>query len=229
MFESDNFTPHLAAVYDAQVRNTIPYYDAIHEETINVIKARHVEPKTWLDTGCGTGTLVQKARAAFPNTQFVVADPSQQMLNIAKKKLASSGDSRVQFLEPLATQNLPQREEKFDVVSAVQSHHYLLRGERIKATAICFDLLAPRGIYVTFENIRPLTTVGIAIGKENWKHFQLARGRDLATVEKHLRRFDAEYHPITIEEHLSLLRKTGFSTIEMLWYSYLQAGFYCIK
>jgi tRNA (cmo5U34)-methyltransferase len=90
-------------------------------------------------------------------------------------------------------------------------------------------LLTQRGVYVTFENIRPLTNEGITIGKEIWKNFQLSQGRDSTTVEKHLERFDVEYHPITIEEHLSILRKTGFSTVEMLWYSYMQAGFYAIK
>jgi tRNA (cmo5U34)-methyltransferase len=62
-----------------------------------------------------------------------------------------------------------------------------------------------------------------------WKHFQLSQGRDKETVEKHLQRFDVDYFPITVEEHLSLLRKTGFSTVEMLWLSYMQAGFYCVK
>jgi tRNA (cmo5U34)-methyltransferase len=38
-----------------------------------------------------------------------------------------------------------------------------------------------------------------------------------------------EYFPITIEEHLSLLREIGFEVIELLWFSYMQAGFYCQK
>ena len=229
MVKTDNSTPHLSAVYDARVRGTIPYYDAFHEETLNLIKAMHIEPKRWLDTGCGTGTLVQKALPLFLNTQFILADPSQDMLNNAKNKLANVSNGRVQFLEPASTQDLPKSMESFDVITAIQAHHYISREERIRASAVCFELLTTRGVYVTFENIRPLTNEGIIIGKENWKHFQLSKGKDLATVQKHLERFDVEYHPITIEEHLSLLRKAGFSTIEMLWYSCMQAGFYCIK
>jgi tRNA (cmo5U34)-methyltransferase len=38
-----------------------------------------------------------------------------------------------------------------------------------------------------------------------------------------------EYFPITVEEHLDLLRNCGFGAVEMFWYSYMQAGFYCIK
>jgi len=44
-----------------------------------------------------------------------------------------------------------------------------------------------------------------------------------------MQRFDVEYFPINIEEHLKLLRKTGFRIVELFWYSYMQAGFYGIK
>lgn len=227
--EFDNATPHLAADYDSQVRVTIPYYDAFHGEAINIIKAIGKEPKMWLDTGCGTGTFVEKALFAFPKTHFVLADPSEKMLLIAKKKLAYVSSDRVEFLKPAATQDLREFGEKLDVITAIQSHHYLSSDERAKATEVCFELMPHGGMYITFENVRPLTAEGIAIGKEYWKHFQLAKGRDAATVENHLCRFDAEYFPITIMDHLSLLRKTGFSTSEILWYSYMQAGLYSIK
>ncbi len=228
MTESDNSTPYLAEFYDAQVRKTIPYYEEFLKETINVIKAMHMKPKTWLDTGCGTGTLVQKAIAEFQNTQFILVDPSPQMLEAASKKLAGHRPGRVKFLPPSTTQNLP-KSLHFDVITAIQSHHYLFRHEREKATAVCFELLTPHGIYVTFENIRPFTSNGVAIGSENWKQFQLMQGRDQVSVDEHMKRFDVNFHPITVKEHISLLRKTGFSTVEMLWYSYMQAGFYCIK
>lgn len=229
MANPDNSTPHSAAIYDAQVRNTIPHYDLFHQETLNLIKAMHLEPKNWLDTGCGTGTLVQKASPAFPKTHFILADPSKEMLKIAKSKLAGVSGGTVDFLEPTDTQNLPRDIAKLDVVTAIQAHHYGSPVERRKATRVCFDLLVPGGVYVTFENICPLTELGLRIGKENWRNFQLSTGKDAETVDKHLQRFGAEFQPITVEEHLALLRETGFSTVEMLWYSVMQAGFYAVK
>jgi tRNA (cmo5U34)-methyltransferase len=229
MAKSDNATPYSATVYDEQVRRTIPYYNVFHEETFNLIKALRLEPKLWLDTGCGTGTLAQKALPLFPNTEFILADPSPEMLKTAKGKLAGAG-GRVQFLEPSDTQNLPQKSlPNPQVITAIQSHHYVSPRERAKATAVCFSLLASGGVYVTFENIRPFTSRGVAAAKENWKRFQLSQGRAPVDVEEHLQRFDVDYHPITVEEHLLLLRKAGFSTVEMLWYSCMQAGFYGVK
>ncbi len=227
MLKRNNTTPYSASTYDAHVRQTIPYYDNFHQETINLLKAMHHIPKQWLDTGCGTGTLVQKAVAEWSSTNFTLADPSPQMIHIAKSKLARV--ENVKFLDPTPTEKLSLPKGSFDVVTAVQSHHYLCPSEHAQATSVCFDLLSSNGVYITFENIRPFTQCGIEIGKENWGRFQLACGRDPKAVEDHLKRYGVEYHPLTVEEHLAELRKAGFSVVELLWFSIMQAGFYCIK
>jgi tRNA (cmo5U34)-methyltransferase len=224
--QSDNATPHTAETYDAQVRRTIPYYDCFHDETLNLIKAADITPANWLDTGCGTGTLAQKAIAQYPQTKFVLADPSPQMLQTAKQKLA--GYSNVEYVEA-STEKLTDLTTHFDVVTAIQSHHYSTTQGRKQATQVCYNLLNPKGIYITFENTRPFTAQGTAVDLENWKNWQIRSGKTQAQAEAHIKRFGVEYYPITVEEHLSLMRKTGFSTVELLWYSYMQAGFYCIK
>lgn len=223
----DNATPYSAGTYDAHVRQTLPYYDCYHQETLNLTKAMHLTPQRWLDTGCGTGTLIQKAAAQFPRTHFVLADPSPEMLDAAKQKLAK--DPNVEFLEASPTEKLQLPKASFDIVTAIQSHHYLTAEKHQKATAKCFDLLAPKGVYVTFENIRPLTQVGTEIGKQNWANFQISAGKDAATVKAHTQRFGVEFHPYTVEEHLAQLHSAGFSVVELLWYSVMQAGFYGIK
>ncbi|MGD0231966.1 MAG: hypothetical protein ABSC19_16690 [Syntrophorhabdales bacterium] len=48
-------------------------------------------------------------------------------------------------------------------------------------------------------------------------------------MDEHRSRFGKSYFPITIAEHLELLRATGFSTVEIFWLSHMQAGFYAIK
>ena len=82
---------------------------------------------------------------------------------------------------------------------------------------------------INTENISPLSMEGIKIGKNNWKAFQEKNGKTAKEAEKHLERFGKEYFPINIEEHLKLYRETGFKAVELFWYSYMQAGFYCIK
>jgi tRNA (cmo5U34)-methyltransferase len=230
MKQFDNVTPHLSSVYDTQILNTIPNYDIFHQEVIHLVIAANMNPKIWMDTGAGTGTLIDQCVGVFPETLFLLADPSEEMLGEAKQKLIGYGPDRVRFLQPVETQNLSLSPDLHpDVITAIQAHHYLTPEGRTKATKVCFDALNKGGMFITFENIRPFSEKGIEIGKQKWGSYQLSRGKDKEAVDKHLERFGVEYFPITIEEHLSLYRECGFEIVELLWFSYMQAGFYCIK
>ncbi|WP_406660331.1 class I SAM-dependent methyltransferase [Methanolobus sp. ZRKC3] len=228
--QDKNSTPYDPQEYENNIVNTIPYYSSIHQEIINLVKAFPIEAKVWMDTGCGTGSLVNSAMQEFPNTKFLLLDPSENMLEIAKEKMLSQPKGRIEFLEPSPTQEFSKKlEERPDIITAIQCHHYLSPEYRAEATKVCFELLKSGGAFITFENIRPLTEEGVDIGKEYLGNFQLSRGKDKENVSKYLARFDVEYFPLTIEQHLQLLRNTGFKVVEMFWYSYMQAGFYCIK
>ena len=82
---------------------------------------------------------------------------------------------------------------------------------------------------MTSENIAPETEKGIEIGLKRWRGFQLNQGRSASTVDKHIDRFNNEYFPILVKQHLDLLKTTGFQVVELFWFSYMQAGFYAIK
>ena len=225
----NNISSHNSKDYDSEIINTIPYYGSFHDESLKLISIILNEPDIWLDTGCGTGTLVQKALIEFDKTYFILSDPSIDMLNLAKNKI-SKHNKRLKFLEPTETGNIVLDDDlKPNVITAIQCHHYMSPTERVDATKNCYDLLKNNGIYITFENVRPTTPESIEIGKKCWKNFQESSGRDEKDVEIHLKRFDVEYFPITINEHISVLKKSGFSVVELFWRSYMQAGFYCIK
>jgi tRNA (cmo5U34)-methyltransferase len=227
---TNNYTPHPPEDYDANISSILPYYSAFHQETINLVKSLSFSPKVWMDTGCGTGSLINKAISEFPDTNFFLVDPTEGMLDQARKKLSSYPAERLEFLKASATQELSDElKEKPDVITAIQCHHYLSREGRKQAVEVCYNLLKEDGIYISFENIRPLTEEGISIGKRYWGNFQLNCERSEDEVKKHLGRFDTEYFPITVEDHLRLLRGIGFRVVELFWYSYMQAGFYCIK
>lgn len=230
MKKSDNATPHRADEYDVNVRKTIPFYGAIHRETIDLVKTIKPNAQFWLDTGCGTGFTISQAFPLFPKTHFILCDPAASMLAEAKNRLRDIPQERLTIMEPLGSQDLSAKiKDKLDVITAVQAHLYLQKEERKRATANCFSLLKQGGLYVTSENIQPFTAAGVAIGLQRWGNFQLAAGRSPDAVAEHKGRFNTKYFPITVEEHLLLLRAAGFKTVEMFWYAQMQAGFYAIK
>lgn len=221
---NDNKTSQAAIDYDANINKTIPRYQLFHDEAINLIKIINPHPGSWLDTGCGTGTLILKAAEHFKDTGFVAADPSEGMLAIAKEKLADLG---VTYL--LAGSEQLCYKESFDVVTAVLAHHYLDYETRLQATQNCFNALKKGGIYLTFETIKPTSEVGTQIGLRRWREAQIASSKSPETVDKHISRYGTELQPILIEAHISLMKAAGFSTVELFWISGLQAGFYGIK
>jgi tRNA (cmo5U34)-methyltransferase len=219
----------MAAEYDEKITTTIPNYEFFHSETIDLVKTIHPLPEKWLDTGCGTGTLLLAAHPCFKHTKFTLADPSHEMLLIVKDKLCDHADWEVEVMDPVSSQGIKLPDGEFDVITAIQSHHYLDAEGRQAATGNCFRMLKNGGVYVTFENIKPISEMGVRLGLDRWMTFQISRGKSAEEALKHADRFGKEYFPITIENHLNLLRKVGFSCVEILWTSYMQAGFYAIK
>jgi tRNA (cmo5U34)-methyltransferase len=230
MFRSGKPEKDASKLYDSHIIATIPYYDTFNVEVISLVRTTCREPVLWLDTGCGTGNLVSQAAKVFPRTLFILADPSAEMLQEAKQRMQDGAVANYQVLEPCGTQEVSLSEgERPDVVSAVLCHHYLDKQGRKNAAERCFRLLTDAGLFITFENIRPLTMAGTEIGLAKWQRFQMERGKSAGAAARHIKRFGIEYFPVTIEEHLSLLKETGFEIVELLWFSYLQAGFYAIK
>ena len=107
---NDNATAHPAHQYDAEVRKVIPFYDAIQNETLDLVRSVAGEPALWVDTGAGTGALVERALAAFPRTRFVLADPSEAMLAQARLRLGGVNPNRVTVLPAVGSSGLSRVE-----------------------------------------------------------------------------------------------------------------------
>jgi tRNA (cmo5U34)-methyltransferase len=231
MTDSKSATSFIPEVYDNVVRQVMPFYDVIQSEIIDIVRTVKPDVKQWLDTGCGTGTMVEIALRSFPNTTFTITDPTELMLKRAIDRLKTFPEKQVRFLPPTPTEGLLAHKDalKPQVITAILCHHYYNREQRRTATKVCYQLLDASGVFISVENIMPDTSIGTQLGIERWKRFQIEHGRTSITAEKHTARFNSEYFPIKVYEHLELLKETGFQTVELFWRSHIQAGFYAIK
>lgn len=211
--------------YDENVRKVIPFYDEIYEQIFNIIKAYFGNKQlSVLDTGCGTGTFGLQAFENLNISKLLLCDPSENMIADAKKKLENYS---CEFI-CTGSENL-NFENEFDVVTAIQSHHYFDKVEREKAVTNCYKLLKPGGIFIYLENTAPFSETGKDIILKNLEAFELKAGRTPEEVKSHSARYNKEFFPITIREHFQLLHNTGFNISELFWHSYMQSGFYAIK
>lgn len=220
----DNLSAYSSNDYDNRVNSVLPYYQEFHFQILDLVKVLNKDKIRWLDTGCGTGNLTQKALEYFDNIEFTLCDPSENMLKTAENKL---GHKNIQYFN-IDSQHL-DFDNEFDIVTAVQSHHYLDMESRKTAAKHCYQALKQSGIYITFENIALSTPQSDVIGIERWKRFLASNGKTTEEIKSHVSRRGTEVFPITVEQHIKLLRECGFRSVDILWASYMQAGLFAIK
>ena len=106
-------------------------------------------------------------------------------------------------------------------------HHH--PEDRRAAVTKCYNALRDGGVFVAFENIKMTTDESEKIALRRWAKYQADHGRSEEEIREHLGRRGVNMFPITIEEHIKLLREVGFRSVDILWTAYLQAGIRAIK
>ena len=61
------------------------FFDQIHQTTLALATGIVHQPASVLDVGCGTGKLLRRARAFWPDAQFTGVDPANGMIEMAKR------------------------------------------------------------------------------------------------------------------------------------------------
>lgn len=73
-----------------------------------------------LDVGCGTGELLRRLRAKYPDAVLAGLDPVAEMLAVARDKLSGKDDLRIGYADAL-----PWNGGSFDVVVSCNMFHYI--------------------------------------------------------------------------------------------------------
>lgn len=220
----DNNSAFNVDEYDEKIAQTLPYYQDFYQTVVDLVSVYFNEEPRWLDVGCGTGKMAEVALANLEVELFLFCDSSSKMIEFVLKKFKLSNvDFLNESIEKLSFNN------EFDIITAIQVNHYLHRDKRIIAIENCYRGLKDNGIFITFENYAPFSDVGKELGLARWKKYQLNHGRNINEVQNHLNRYGQDYFPITINEHMKLIKDCGFKVVEIIWLSYLQVGFLAIK
>lgn len=220
----DNISAFNSSEYDYNIKRTVPYYEDFYKQVIEVVQIYNQNPLTWLDVGCGSGKMAETALEQLNIEKFVFCDSSSEMIALAKKHFDfSNTDFLVSDVQNLNFNNT------FDVVTAIQVNHYLHKSERITAIKKCFDALKENGLFISFENFAPFTDLGTKLYLNRWQSYQCEQGKSIAESKQHIDRYNKEYFPITLSEHMEVMKDCGFKAVEILWLSYMQVGILGIK
>ena len=112
------------------------YIEATLEETLKRIEVH--SGQRLLDIGCGTGVLLETLEKKHPDIVLAGVDATQEMLDIAGKRLSK----KVHIARSWA-EKLPFEAESFDVVVSCSMFHYIR--EPIVALKEAMRILKPGG------------------------------------------------------------------------------------
>lgn len=201
------------------MRRTLPLYDLLIAQVVEVALSWAPKLERWLDTGTGSAQCVTLARSMVARCDFFLADPSESMLEVAR---ANHPDLSAERFILAGSQSLPEL-EAFDVITASQCHHYGSVEDRFQALVRCRELLRADGVFVASENVRAETAHGRERARLRWRRWLIDVGRTESEANAHLQREGTQFFPICPSEHLTLMTRAGFRDVELVFRSYGQA------
>ncbi|HLN88046.1 MAG TPA: methyltransferase domain-containing protein [Candidatus Limnocylindrales bacterium] len=159
-----------------------------------------------MDLGCGPGTLAEKLLGAFPEMQMICSDGSDEMLKLARQRLASYGNrvsyAQADFSADNWTANLPRQ---LDAVVSARAIHNLRNLKLIGPVyGHIHELLRTGGVFMNIERVNFATPKL----RQYFRELQIkTRGRAA--------KMDGAAP--SLAQQFSLLRRAGFADIDCFW------------
>ena len=159
-----------------------------------------------MDLGCGPGTLAEKMLATFPAMHVICSDGSDEMLKLARQRLASYGDrvsyAQADFGAENWITNLPRQ---LDAVVSARAIHNLRKLKLIGPVyGQIHELLRPGGVFMNIERVNFATPAL----RRHFRELQIkTRG--------HAAKMDGAAP--SLAQQFSLLKRAGFRDVDCFW------------
>lgn len=191
------------------------------------------QPFRVLELASGDGSLAGAVLERYPNCTVYGWDGSHEMLDTARRRLAAFGDRFQPGKFDLAERDWRQPEGNFQaVISSLAIHHLEDDGKRSLFREV-FPMLAPGGIFLIADIIRPAGPAGMAYAAAAYDD---AVRRQSIEIDGNLHAYeqfnreqwnffrypdDPVDKPSTLFDQLNWLAEAGFEGVDTYW---LRAG-----
>ncbi len=215
-----------ATKYDETAQYLLLDYDFMLEQVVHNVDFSEEEHFNILDLGCGTGTLIKKIRAYYPNATIYALDFSKEMIEVAQNKNIKDIHYIIANMFELDNVNLPC----FDVIiSSFVFHNFHSINEHEDIFTLVHKRLAVNGKFIIADII---DVDDVFQKKKNQKKLIcLMREHGLTNdlIAKWLGILQVEDSPLPISTEINLLRDNDFEMIHTNTYSNNNAVFVAIK
>jgi tRNA (cmo5U34)-methyltransferase len=185
--------------------------------------ARHV-----LDVGCGAGNYTLKLLASLPNLDATLIDLSQPMLDRARGRLSRATAGQITAIQA-DIREAKLADGAFDIVLAAAVLHHLRTDQEWQDVFTAFyRALRPGGSLWVFDLVESsIPAVGQLLRRRYGEY--LTRLKDEAYRDHVFAYVEKEDTPRPLLFQLDLLRRVGFSQVEVLHKTVCFAAFGAVK
>jgi len=191
--------------------------------TATTPEATHV-----LDVGCGAGNFALKLLELQLNIGVTLIDLSRPMLDRAVERIRSHVPNPVEAIQN-DIRDVEFDGERFDIILAATVLHHLRSDEEWTATfGKFYDALRPGGSIWIFDLVESSIPV---VGDLMWQRYgeYLTALKDEAYRDHVFHYIDREDSPRSLMYQIDLLRKVGFSDVDVLHKNSCFAAFGAVK
>jgi tRNA (cmo5U34)-methyltransferase len=179
--------------------------------------AKRIVPKAeqLLDIGCGAGNYSLKMLSKLPNLECTLVDLSGPMLNKASERVSEQTNKKVHVVQG-DVREVFLKQNHFDIILAGAVLHHL-RDDQDWETCFqkIFDLLKPGGCFMISDLITQDSEI---LSEYTWERYG-AYLEDLGGKDYRQKVLDyvaKEDSPRSMNYQLDLMKKVGFSKVEIL-------------
>ena len=137
----------IAEEYDKNRKLFIPCFDDFYVSTTKFIASNITEPKRILDLGAGTGLLSYFWFKYYPESEYVLVDIADDMLDVARKRF--SGIDNISYYVTDYSKEFPSSD--FDVIASALSVHHLENEDKQRLFERIYDTLPDGGLFVNYD------------------------------------------------------------------------------
>ena len=222
--EAFDFDSEYGARYEKLAHQLIPGYAQLFPTIVALLDGRVADDARVLVVGCGTGIEMATLGKAMPNWQLTGVDPSSQMLELAREKLASEGLASRYELHHGYAEDLPL-DPAFDAATLINVLHFLPDdGAKLALLQSVAVRLRPGALFVLFDLHGDPSSMEFEILLNAWKAFMLIRGMSQEERSVFVRRLDEGMHYVPESRILDLLAEAGFKDVTRFCSAFLYGG-----
>ena len=212
-----------AEEFDKIILKLIPHYAEMINALVLSIPFKKDEQINVIDLGCGTGTVAQKIKNAFPNSKISCLDIAENMIKLAQKKLGENINCHISDFYEFTF------DKKYDViVSSLALHHLANDEDKIMFYKKIYNALTENGIFYNADVVLGSNSHLQNLYMAKWKTF-MEKNVSLDEIEnKWIIKYKSEDRPTSLINHINWLKDIGFKNIDIVWkyYNYCVYGGY---